>query len=787
MPVENPPASSPYSPLLTLKDDGATPKSRLTDARAAQIVVKNLFTAAGKRNEVDASVAGMIDGAPPWDASELKEAGLGWTSNANFGIGEAFLNQALTSYWDVIFNAPTYCTIRLLGKNAEQVDEWSHIVTEEFERFNKADKELSYMFQKSHYDMVLFRHGPVVYFDPLYYKAEAVSQECLFVPNGTPANVNSWPLCVIQQTYTVDKLYQKIRNPDAAAKRGWNVELTQDAIRNAMPKDFQHTTNTWNWVEYEKRLRNNDYAYTAASSEVVVVNWILWREFPSADNEEGAISMGAISDKDPVTDWLFYKVGQYKDWYQAIHPFYYDIGHGDHHSVRGMGQKSFDGLARINILQNRQCDFATVAGSLHWQARDAISKETLSVIPMGPFMVHDAGLNFVNTPSLGGALESTQVIKQDLISTLASNLSTYRPQPMRQRGNPPTAEEVRANVDNSTIVSRTAMLRYFEQLDGFWSERYRRVTNPNLTAGTLGGKECAEFIQRCKDRGVPEDVLRKVEWVRATRTVGWGSPESRRQALGNLMGAIGLYDEDGRRKILKTWTAAQVGTTLAGEFVPDNREPSRNEQEQLKEAQLQVGLAKTGLVPMVTSGQNPAIFASSFLKAAMEAQASVDQGANPQDVFNLVERLGPAIGQHIKRLASDQSRKALTQQLTAAFNEVESKQNQMGKAIAQQLAQARQQQAQMMAKQQAMMNDQAIKQRKAMADESLKAQKQQHKMALDEQKTGQKMATTAAVTSQKIALADKAVAADILRKNAQARAEEKRKQKHEQSASQSGD
>lgn len=781
MPVETHSPTNIYSPLLTLGEDGKPPTSCLVEASAAQILCQKLFEASGKRNYTDGQIAGMIDGNPPYDDSELVEAGMAWRSNGNFGIGEAFLNQALTAYWDVVFNAPTYCTVRLLDPDEAKVEEWSAVVTEEFERFNKADTEATYMFQKSQYDMVLFRHGPVVFFDPLFYKAEPISQENLFVPDGTKANVNSWPYCVIRQTYTVHDLYQFIRNPEMARSRGWNLKVTQDAIRNAMPKEFQNQTKNYDWVEYEKRLRNNDWGYSSVG-DVIVVDWVLWREYPKKNEQEGKISIGAITETGNTQDWLFRKENQYDNWRQAVHPFYYDIGHGDHHSVRGMGQKAYRGLESVNRLQNQQCDFAVVAGSLHWQARDAISKEALSVIPMGPMMIHDAGLNFVQTPALGGALESVQVVKQDLIATLASNLSQYKAQLNRQKGNPPTAREIDYRADNDTIVARTAMLRYFEQLDMFWAERYRRVTDPRLTEESLGGPECREFVKRCVDRGVPEKALTKVEWVRATRTVGYGSADARRQAMQNLLMASGMFDEYGRGNILEDWTATQVGTTLTHRYVRKNQAPSRDEQEQLKEAQLQIGLAKTGLVPMMTASQNPAIFATSFVKAAMDAQASVNQGANPQDVFNFVDRIGPAAMQHIQRLKQDKSRQQQGAQLEQALSQVMANHDQLGKQIAQSVAQARQQQAQMAQQQQAMMSEDALNWRKAQADEAIKTRKIQHTMALNEAKTKQKLATNSIVTQQKMALADRTTAAKIRQQNKLATAKAaQQKQTDEQS------
>src|ERR1051325_2386602 len=128
---------SSYLNLETINEDGSIPASRLSDPNAVHHIVEQLILCNEKRDKTDAQVFGLFSGNPPYSQAALNREAQGWRCNVNWRIAESFLNVALTSYWDVISEAPSYCTVSTAEGNDDQKEEWGRIITEEFDRLNR--------------------------------------------------------------------------------------------------------------------------------------------------------------------------------------------------------------------------------------------------------------------------------------------------------------------------------------------------------------------------------------------------------------------------------------------------------------------------------------------------------------------------------------------------------------------------------------------------------------------------------------------------------------------------
>lgn len=689
--------------LETLTESGAVPESRLKDPNAVHSLVERLIQANRKRSATDAMVAGLFDGNPPYLDSALRQAAQSWRCNVNWRIAEAFLGTALTAYWDVISEAPSYCNVKTAFGNPEQREEWSGIISEEFNLLNKQncatnDQSLNYMFRRSHHDMVLFRCGPVMFDDMVNFRSRAISQNQLLVPDRSPSCVNEWPLCVVRVNETVDRLYAFIRNPEAAARLGYNVKAVRRSIMNAVPDGEWPTGRKDDWEWYENHIRNNDL-WQSSVCEMVPISHVYWREFPKDGEEFGKISHAIIDENDHSQGFLFRRVGRFDYWHQVIHPFYYDTGNGQHHSVKGLGIKAFGALETYNRMQCHAVDVGMWDSAMHFQAQDAASAQNAMVTAMGPFLIHQPGLNLLAF-SPAGKLDGLMAVKQDTMNTVTANLAQYRQDVQRRRhgAEQPTATQVSYEAENENMIGRSGMSWYFEQLDVFYTERYRRATNPNLVELNPGGRDALAFQKACIKRGVPREALLKTESVLATRTVGYGSASARIQALNRILGRIPMYDEVGRRRILEDITAADVGRAAMRRYIQPESEQTQPGPHH-SQAQDKVVAMKVGVRPLVTPDQNPIIFAGTYIQAAAEAAGSLEQGANPMEVYNFLAICGPAIMDQLQRIAQDPTRKGVYetllkhwQQIASVFERLE---QEIKKGMAERQKMQQQQQAQM--------------------------------------------------------------------------------------------
>lgn len=765
-------SNPPYGGLETISEDGKPPASRLNDPKAVHDIVQRLIHSNDKRSRTDATVFGFFSGNPPYKQSELNKLGQGFRSNFPSRIGESFLNNALGIYWDMVSEGPTYCAVRTaFGKSQDEKEEYSGIITEEFQKLNKDDPDLNYMFRLSQFEMVLYRCGPVMWSDEIGYKAKAINQRYVLVPDRTKSNVCDWPLSVVRCTYTADELYGFIQNSESASRRGWKISAVRKALMDAANHDIWPTGRNHDWEWYEQTVRNNDIYMGLCGSEQIAVAHMLYREFPKNGKHYGKISHCMVLENqtsEKGQEFLFRKVGRFDNWLEVVNPFYYDIGDGTHHSVKGLGIKAHGMLAAYDRLQNHMTDAAFVGSSLNFQAKTANDLENLSVVTFGPYVWHPPGGEYLQTMQLGTALDGPMAIKQDMLATVTNNLAQYRQQVNRVKGNPPTATQIQYEAQNLSEIGKSPLTWYFEQCDTFWEERYRRAANATYSESMPGGKECKEFQERCYKRGVPKEALKKTESVRTTRTIGFGSAASRLMTMDRLMSRFPLYDEAGKHKLLEDVTAADVGYSLMRRYVP-SFETRGVPTEQHGEAQQSVALLKLGIDPLIYPRQDAVIYAQTYIQAAAEAAASLQQGANPLEVFNFLNVAGPAIQKQLARIAQDPTRKQIFDALTEQWKKLA----QITDKIGQQLQRQMQQNGQQQQKQAQVMNDQQLKQMTAQADMQRKNVKAGVDIDLKRRKSEQAMASNAAKTRQGMALSDAKTANDIVLQQEKAKAAEK--------------
>jgi hypothetical protein len=129
-----------------------------------------------------ARIKGLVDGNPPYSHAALVAAGRADECNVNWRIAKYFLTLAKGMIYDVFSEAETYATVLLdyqkviedarkadaySAVSADQVCEWGHIVTDEFDRLQKGDPDFDYTSQQSQGQSVLYGCGPIVFEDPL--------------------------------------------------------------------------------------------------------------------------------------------------------------------------------------------------------------------------------------------------------------------------------------------------------------------------------------------------------------------------------------------------------------------------------------------------------------------------------------------------------------------------------------------------------------------------------------------------------------------------------------------
>jgi len=672
-------------PLETIDEDGKAPETRLADAASAREIFQKLIMADQLRNATRSKLRGLVDGNPPYNPSELRRNNQAFRTNVNFRESEAFLSLAMAAFYDVFAEVPTYANIRTgYGNDMDKREDWSKIITEEFDRLQKLDKDFDYIMQLSQREMVLVGDGPLIFEDSTDWRCKAIMANDLLVPDGTKSNVSDWKVALVRTRMGVDDLFEKIQDEEAAKATGWNVDYVRQRIRAAMPEPYRSGVQ-YDWEFFQRQLRSNDITFSARS-EVVLMCHVFYKEF------DGKISHAIIDERDSQ-GFMYRKLRRFSRWEQVIHPMYYDRGDGEHHGVKGLGIKMLQAMELKNRLRCSMVDAAFARTQILFRPLNANALSKTSVVQQGPYAILPPDYEVIQQ-NIAGVLDAPMAVNADLENVLQGNLSQYRQSLSKPQGNPKTAFEVNVMVSQQSAIGKTQLSRYYNQLDSFFEERYKRASNPNLNPITKSDKDAIEFQRRCKERGVPAQAMMDIDFVEATRTVGQGSQFAKQQLLGSLLSLSGALPEGGKINLLKDYIAAQVGQQMVDRYLPTQIQSSRI-QDQAALAVLEHASIHQSNMPIVTDTQDHVIHIETHMAAANQAASSLQSGGNPQEIMLFMQGIGQHVQDHLQRLSTDPARRQQVDGYAQHLQELGKTIEQLGQMIQQQQqGQAQMQQAQ---------------------------------------------------------------------------------------------
>jgi hypothetical protein len=712
------------------------------------------WSANGRRNARNALVKGMVDGNPPYDQRQLDSTAQKYRANFNTGEAEAFLNVAETAFYDLFSEVETFATITVDSEDPD-ARTWGDVITYHFDWLQRQDDRMDYGVQLSHHDMVLYGSGPQIWDDPLDWRSKAVKHANMLLPEDAPSNVADWERVFFRENYRINDLYQFIADPDAARKAGWNLGAVRDSImRSAQSQPrFQESGD---WEMWQQRLRNNDLDIGDSCARVYCAR-ILYKEF-SQDGAKPKISEAWVDLNDSEDRFLYQKQDAYDDMRSAVCAFFYDRGDGTAHSVRGLGVKMFRLLMAKMRLANATFDAAFARAAIMLKAIGNTASQQLALQHLGPYTVLPGGYDFVPT-GVPGLVDAPMAVSRDIDNTLESNLGQYRARLEKPQGNPRTAFELQLQASQASTLNKTQISRYYQQLDDWYAERFRRAANKDIPSSTTNEwlKLALEFQKRCTKSGVPRSAIDNAV-VKATRVVGQGSAFLRMQMLQQAFSMVfPALPEDGKYNLLSDVISSQVGRQQINRYLPPPQERTGEAQHKW-DANIENDTLKNRGQVRLTPTQNDVLHAQEHLAFASQAAQSLQQGADPMEIFGILQASGAHIAAHLQRMSGNKMRSDEFKALNQQFNQLASLTDQLEAQI--QEEQERQQQAMFQAEAD---NAQAaaiaggsdpktrIEWAKAQNDARIKEYKAREQMRLRQQKTNQDMALKDARTAQELA------------------------------------
>jgi predicted transcriptional regulator YdeE len=545
--------------LDALDEKGKPVETRLKDVKSALAIFKTLFKADEKSAVNRARIDAMFDGAAPYNQASLTTSGQPLKTNLNFGEAQRILDISLSAYVDLYSSLERLVNVTgTMGERSEIIpledivsDELTHLMRS-WPEFHSAYLRLCTTFIK---------HGvSIAYFDtPDDWKFRVGGFTDILIPRQTPANEECIDIAIGRREYLLHELNAFIKNPEAAAKVGWNVDEVKRVIQKNVSTQGRgnSTSGTTEFEALQQEFKNNDI-YSGIQNPTVSVLHFWVKEM------DGSVSHYIAAEKNPK-DFLYKKVSRYENAEQAYVMFTYGVGsNGTYHSVRGLGQRIFSHIQTSNRLRCQQIDGAMLASAVMIQPENQRSLDELQFTYYGAYAVMSPNVKIVEKaiPNLGTAV---QPALQDITQQLQLNtdtISTYGPNQSSPYRN---QMQVSSDIDVSSRLSGASLNLFYASWTRLLREVVRRVVTTKKRDGAI-----KDFFERCAKRGVPEKFITTLDLGRtkAVRSIGSGSRADRVRSLNELMGVQGQFDEVGRRNLTRDIVSTRVGHDLADRYMP---------------------------------------------------------------------------------------------------------------------------------------------------------------------------------------------------------------------------
>lgn len=751
------------------------PKRRLEDATKAQNIVWTVWNAAQERNLKFAAIQGQIDGNPPYSPSRMRAAGRASDANFNTLEAKAIRSAALVPYFDLFAGGNRYVEIKLDSYPDEfRTSTISGIASEEYDRMLRRWRNYENVMHGVLTDMVTFGRGHAPWETLDSWRFTKVPFYRVLVPDGTPIDDEKLECVIIMQDWPVATLYKNIRERDTAENAGWNVSETLSAIANAVPADPSVPNDP---MAAQAMLRDSDI-YVSARSSTVQTATVFVREFNGKWSElmvrrDQIPNMSQATSEVSPTEFMFKAWDRYDCVQEILNNFFFEVADNDWNGVSGLGKDIFTIMQLKDRLACTQADSVFLRNSIILQPRQALDKTRMNLIQLGKVTYLPDGFEAQQSTLLGD-ITSTIEISRELSMMTERNTGIYRPTLEKIKGNPETLGEFQMKFAQATVLSASAINRFYSQLDRLYEEQWDRVIETGLKGkwNEKGSRddwenEARGFVYCCEKRGVTKDELKKLDYIRAFRNIGNGSAAMRQQSLQQLLAAYTLYPADGQVNLLEDLTRSVGSQTAVERYLPATARLNLPN-DQVWAAMMENAAMREGAPVTWTPSQNNLIHAQTHLQAGAQAAASLQQGSPMIEVLAYLDAIGQHVAVHIER----ERGKPTSKEALKAIEEQWKRLAQITDQLRGQAEADAEKQAQLQQQQQDVLTDADIKRMDVLMKNQTSREKMMATLGLKQERQNAELALKAQKQGVDNTLADASMAAEIERNLAKAKTDQ---------------
>lgn len=640
-------------------------ESRLPSAGNARQGLIQLLKEDEPRSYERAIVMGCYDGNAPFSQKQLKQDGQRWRCNLNFRGLEGTMDSARIPYYALFSAVPSYAIFKTkVGRGMPDAQRWNDTISEKFTCLLDRWPQFKWHVQVSQFNMLFEGWGPLIFPDDIDWRFQAIPARSFLVPQNRPSVLDErMPYFVVRCEFTVDELYRKIKgNEQGASARGWNVKAVQNAIKFGT-KGSSGDTQSWQhqpWEEWQKRYKDKTLISSYTECDIIKCAHVYVREYTGKISHfiitESTVPVG---EKDSDDAFLFRDVNKFDNYAQVANVPFQNTGNGTWHSVRGIGLKSYGYEEVMNRLNCRIVDNANIASGMVLQMGNASTKQKMQLMVGAAATFIPEGCTFQDH-RLGGDIGAVMGVTNMLQNKLAQKIGAFNQRTITRedgRGEKATATEIEMAAAKEGSLSASQIDNYYRDLDALYSEVYRRVLISN-------DPEAVYFREECEASGVPMEALENMEYVRANRVSGYGSPQMRKLAMERLMQIFPSLPEDGKRNALNEMISSDFGPDKIEVFNPPMEEISMDEWM----ATMENDKLHEGQTPPIISGMDHVAHLQIHLQDAEQSLAPLQQAIEGgeeldpqtlQQAYQYVSALGEHCTEHLAEIQNDPGRQGM--------------------------------------------------------------------------------------------------------------------------------
>lgn len=628
-------------------ENGTAPKARLTSPSRLREIHVRLREDDRVNAHNRALCQALLDGEPPYDASELAEANQPDTTNLNFQGAEEQLERAKAPYYRLLNSGENLLSVKTLYGPEDARGEWESIMDEEISACIRGCDEFPYEAERLVHKFVWEGIGVAHWEDSDDWRFRASGMGQFFFPRRVAATEARQEIVTAEGEMTITELYRKAIDVEQEenSEEGWQRGVAIKAIKKtATNADPAYT----DWERLMEEVKNNDLFVGTRLPVVRVIHGFI-KEF------DGKVSHYIIPEEAcEDTKFLFCKRGVYNSMTEALVLFPYGSGTNTKlHGIRGLGYKIYPFEQQRNRSYGRLIDKGIQASSLMIQAADETDMATLGLTYFGDLAVLPPGVSVPNVPVPD--LQRSVMPAIEMMEKLRNNRTAgYSSENVFDGDQRKTKAEVMAHLEQSASLSDSAIDFFYNPLDRLFGQMTRRMCQKGYVPEKPGGEYIRELKLRLVKRGVPLEAFHRLDWkrTRAVRVIGAGSAAAKTVGLQRMQELRPLMDDVGQQNLNRELAIDAVGVAGADKFFPRDGQFRTTLDTQiaiLQNAQLMQGLD----IPVLSSDLHTA-HAREHIKPMLEDYELVASGQIGEAEFaQKFITLYPHTVEHVKFIAGD--------------------------------------------------------------------------------------------------------------------------------------